>query len=51
MQLGSKRGVVEYTFDPITEEAEPGGSLMSKRPARSTEPVSGQPEVHSETLS
>jgi hypothetical protein len=45
-----KPGMVAYTFNPSTGEAEAGG-FLSSRPAWSTEWVPGQPELHRETLS
>ena len=42
--------VVVHTFNPSTQETEAGGSL-SLSPPWPTEQVSGQPGLHSETLS
>jgi hypothetical protein len=42
---------VAHAFNPSTQEAEAGGSLVSSRLALSTERVLGQPELHRETLS
>lgn len=42
-------GVVVHTFNSIIEEAETGRFLNSS-PAWSTKQVSGQPELHSETI-
>jgi hypothetical protein len=43
-------GMVAYTFNPSTWEAEAGG-FLSSRPAWSTKWVPGQPGLYRETLS
>jgi hypothetical protein len=43
-------GMVVYTFNPSTWEAEAGG-FLSSRPAWSTKGVPGQPGLYRETLS
>ena len=49
-KINGQAVVVAHTFNPITQEAEAGGSL-SLRPAWSMELVPEQPELYRETLS